>query len=85
MYILLWILFGGLIGWLASVLTKGNYRMGFFANVVVGLVGAVIGGVIADLLGLGGINMFTWAGTLFSLLGAVILLTLINLFNRKIN
>ncbi|HKM29542.1 MAG TPA: GlsB/YeaQ/YmgE family stress response membrane protein [Bacilli bacterium] len=83
MYILLWILFGALIGWIASILTHNNNRMGLLANIVVGLIGAVIGGLIADLAGWGAINVFTWSGTFISIVGAIILLSLINLFNRN--
>lgn len=83
MYILLWILFGGLIGWLASVLTSNNNRMGIIANVIVGLIGAVIGGLIGEALGIGTVMAFTWQGTFLSILGAVILLALLNLINRR--
>ena len=83
MYILLWILFGALIGWVASVLTHDNGRMGILANIVIGLIGSVIGGLISEAAGWGGINAWSWPGFLFSILGAVILLSLINLFNRN--
>ncbi len=83
MYILLWILFGGVIGWIASLLTHDNNRMGILANIIVGLIGAVIGGLIADLFGWGDINVFTFSGTLLSILGAVVLITIINSFNGR--
>lgn len=83
MYILLWILFGCFIGWIASVLTNENSRMGLVANIVVGLLGAVIGGLITTGLGLGTINVFTWQGTLFSIIGAVILLVVLGAFNAR--
>lgn len=83
MYILLWLLFGGLIGWAASVLTSDNNRMGILANILVGLIGSVIGGVISSFAGWGALNVFSWQGALLSILGAVILLTIINLFNRR--
>lgn len=79
MFILLWLLFGGLIGWVASLLTNNNQRMGIIANIVIGLIGSLIGGLITSWAGWGGINVFTWQGTLFSILGAFILLTIINL------
>lgn len=83
MFILLWLLFGGIIGWVASLLTNNNQRMGIIANIVIGLIGSVIGGVISSLVGWGNLNVFSWQGTLLSILGAVILLTIINLFNRR--
>lgn len=78
MYLLLWILFGGIVGWLASLLTHNDSRMGIIANIVVGLVGAAIGGLISHLVGWGGVLLFSWAGLGFALLGAVILLLLVN-------
>lgn len=83
MYVLLWILFGGLIGWLASIFTSNNNRMGIVANVIVGLIGAVIGGLIGDALGIGTVTAFTWQGTLLSVLGAIILLTVLNFFSKR--
>ncbi|MFA6801206.1 MAG: GlsB/YeaQ/YmgE family stress response membrane protein [Acholeplasmataceae bacterium] len=83
MYILLWIFFGAIIGWLASILTNDNHRMGILANIVVGLVGSVIGGFIANLFGWGTVMLFSWQGALFAILGAVILLTIINSFNKR--
>lgn len=83
MYIVVWLLFGGFIGWVASVLTRDNFRMGLLANIIVGLVGAFIGGILTQLLGIASVNVFSWQGFVFSVLGAVILLILINLFNRR--
>ena len=83
MNILLWIIFGGLAGWLASVIVGGDAGMGIVANVVVGIVGAFFGGWIADQLGAGGtegaerptnLMSFFWA-----VLGGVALLLILNL------
>lgn len=82
MWILLWIAFGALIGWLASIITKNNSRMGAGWNIVVGLLGAVIGGFIAQFLGLGSYSQFSIGGILISLAGAVVLLLIVNLFTR---
>lgn len=83
MYLLLWILFGAAVGWLASIITRNNSRMGIIVNIVVGLLGSVIGGWIAS--GVAGytLNMFSWQGLVFSVLGAVILLAIVNLFTRN--
>jgi uncharacterized membrane protein YeaQ/YmgE (transglycosylase-associated protein family) len=80
MWILLWIVFGALIGWLASIITMNNARMGAFANIIVGLLGALIGGFIAQLIGLGSYSEFSLGGILIALAGAVLLLLLVNLF-----
>jgi len=83
MYILLWILFGAIVGWIASILTHNNNRMGLIANIIVGLVGSAIGGLLASLLKLGSLNDFSFWGFAFAILGAVILLSVINLFRSN--
>jgi uncharacterized membrane protein YeaQ/YmgE (transglycosylase-associated protein family) len=82
MWIILWIAFGALIGWLASIITKNNSRMGAGWNIVVGLVGSVIGGFVAQLLGIGSYAQFSLGGILIALAGAVVLLLIVNLFTR---
>lgn len=83
MNILLWLLFGGFVGWVASILTRDNNKMGILANIIIGLIGSVIGGVISSFVGWGSISVFSWSGSILSILGAVILLTIINLINKK--
>jgi uncharacterized membrane protein YeaQ/YmgE (transglycosylase-associated protein family) len=82
MGILLWIIFGAVAGWIASMLTGNNARMGLLANIIVGLIGAVIGGWVASLLGIGTLMQFDFRSLLIAIGGAVILLALINLFSR---
>ena len=83
MYIILWILFGALVGWIASILTHNNARMGVISNVVVGLVGAAIGGVIASLAGIASFTSASFWGFAFAVAGAVILLIVLNWFTLK--
>jgi len=85
MWIILWILFGAVVGWLASILTGKNSRMGLVANIIVGLLGSLVGGWISTLVGLGGsYETFSLSSLLFSILGAVILLLLFGFFfNRR--
>lgn len=83
MNIIIWLLVGGLIGWVASRLL-GN-KEGWILNVVVGVVGSMLGGwLISPLIGAGTINQndFSLGGLLVSLLGAVLLLVILNLVNR---
>jgi uncharacterized membrane protein YeaQ/YmgE (transglycosylase-associated protein family) len=80
MYIFLWILFGALVGWIASILTHNNARMGLLANIIVGLIGSAIGGWLATLLHLGSLNDFSFWGFCFAIVGAVILLSVLNMF-----
>jgi uncharacterized membrane protein YeaQ/YmgE (transglycosylase-associated protein family) len=83
MNILLWIIFGGLAGWLASVIVGNDAGLGIIGNVIVGVIGAFIGGWVSDKIGFGGepgadrpttIVSFFWA-----VVGAVILLVILNL------
>jgi uncharacterized membrane protein YeaQ/YmgE (transglycosylase-associated protein family) len=83
MWIILWIAFGALIGWIASIITKNNSRMGAGGNIIVGLLGALIGGFIAQLIGLGSYSQFSLGGLLIALAGAVVLLLIINFFRRS--
>ncbi len=83
MHILIWIIFGGIVGWLASIVTGHKDRMGCFSNIFVGLVGALIGGWIASWTLGGGIRTFSWPGLFFSVLGAVLFLMLLHLLTPK--
>ena len=80
MNIFLWIIFGALVGWIASILTHDNGRMGIISNIIIGLLGSVLGGFIASLLNIATVTTFSWAGLGFSILGAVILLFILGLF-----
>jgi uncharacterized membrane protein YeaQ/YmgE (transglycosylase-associated protein family) len=83
MQFLLWILFGAVVGWVASMLTGNNSGMGLVKNIVVGLVGALIGGWISTLMGLGNYEIFSINSFLIALAGAVILLFVLNQFGRR--
>ncbi len=83
MNIIIWLVVGGLIGWVASIVMKSPE--GMIMNVVVGIVGAMLGGwLISPLVGVGTINQnnFSFPALLVSLIGAVILLANVNMFRR---
>ena len=84
MNIIIWLIVGGIVGWLASMIMKTDAQQGMILNVVVGIVGAFIGGwLIGPLLGAGSINDgFSIASLRVSLVGAIILLAIGNLFRR---
>jgi uncharacterized membrane protein YeaQ/YmgE (transglycosylase-associated protein family) len=85
MNLIIWLVVGGLIGWIASMIMRTDAQQGVVLNVVVGIVGAMLGGwLISPLLGQGNINAgdFSLGGLLVSLLGAVVLLAVVNLFRR---
>jgi uncharacterized membrane protein YeaQ/YmgE (transglycosylase-associated protein family) len=86
MNFLIWLIVGGILGWLASLVMKTDGQQGIFLNIVVGIVGALIAGfVIAPLLGTGTINSndFSISGLVVSFLGAVVLLAIVNMFRRR--
>lgn len=79
------IIVGGIIGWLASIVMRTDAQQGIFLNIIVGIVGALIAGVVVTPL-IGGAPItsgaFDFLSLLASFLGAVILLALVNLFRR---
>lgn len=86
MNLILWLVLGGILGWLASILMKTDAQQGLLLNVVVGIVGAMVSGwLISPLVGVATINQdnFSLPGLLVSFVGAVILLAVVNLFRRR--
>ncbi|HSW24237.1 MAG TPA: GlsB/YeaQ/YmgE family stress response membrane protein [Burkholderiaceae bacterium] len=85
MDLIIWLIVGGIVGWLASVLMNTDARQGIVLNVIVGIVGAALAGFfISPLIGLPTINqgVFSVGSLVVSLIGAVILLTVVNLVRR---
>ena len=84
MGIIVWLVVGGVVGWLASIIMRTDGQQGLLLNVVVGIVGALLAGfVVSPLLGIGTINQGLSMGTfLVSLVGAILLLAIVNLFRR---
>ncbi len=80
--ILSWIVIGGLAGWLASLITGTRARQGCLLDIVVGVVGAFIGGLIFNALGGVGITGFNAYSLLVATIGAVILLLVVNALRR---
>jgi uncharacterized membrane protein YeaQ/YmgE (transglycosylase-associated protein family) len=83
---LLWLIFGALVGWLASMVMKTNAQQGTLTNIVVGVVGAFIGGLLFNAAGLSGTNIndntFSLNSLVVSFIGAVILLGAVNMAQR---
>lgn len=82
MGIILWIIFGALVGWIASIIMKTDPEQGAVLNIAVGIVGAVIGGSIMDSLGETGVTGFNFYSFLVALLGAVVLIFLVKVLRR---
>ena len=85
MNLIIWLIVGGVIGWLASLMMRTDGQQGIVLNVVVGIVGAFLAGwFVSPMVGVGTINQnnFSLASLLVSLIGAVVLLAIVNLFRR---
>jgi uncharacterized membrane protein YeaQ/YmgE (transglycosylase-associated protein family) len=85
MNFIIWIVIGGIIGWLASLVMKTDAQQGLLMNVIVGIIGALLGGwLLSPLFGAGTINAndFSVMSLVVSFLGAVILLAIVNLIFR---
>lgn len=82
MDILLFILLGGIAGWIASKIMATDESMGLVANIVVGMIGAVIGGLIFNLLGGSGTTGFNIYSLLVAIIGSIILLWLVKQVRR---
>ena len=85
MNFILWLIVGGIIGWIASMIMRTDAQQGIFLNIVVGIIGALLAGwLITPLVGGSTINQgnFSLSGLLISLVGAVVLLAIVNLFRR---
>jgi len=85
MNLIIWLIVGGLIGWLASKIMKTDAQQGIGLNIVVGIIGALLAGwLITPLIGGATINQgdFSLSGLVISLLGAIVLLAIVNLFRR---
>ncbi|ATY32837.1 GlsB/YeaQ/YmgE family stress response membrane protein [Sphingomonas psychrotolerans] len=80
MGLIIWLVIGGVVGWLASIIMRTDAQQGIFLNIIVGIVGAFIGGLLfGGSINNGAITPMTF---LVSLLGAVILLAIVNLVRR---
>jgi uncharacterized membrane protein YeaQ/YmgE (transglycosylase-associated protein family) len=85
MNFIIWIVVGGILGWLASLVMRTDAQQGMLLNIIVGIVGALLGGwLLAPLFGTGTINQndFSISSLLVSFLGAVVLLAIVNLLRR---
>ncbi len=79
---ILWLLFGALVGWLASIVMRTNTQQGAILNIIVGILGAMIGGWIFGTATTINYNDFSLPSLLVSFVGAVILLGIVNLVTR---
>jgi len=79
---IVWLIVGGIVGWLASLVMRTDAQQGIILNIVVGIVGAVIAGLIFGGGNINNSNPLDLTNILWSLLGAIILLAIVNLIRR---
>ncbi len=80
---ILWIVLGGLAGWVASMLTKNNEKMGILTNVIVGIIGSWLGGFIMSLFGAAGVTGFNLRSFVVAVVGACVLLGIFSLVRKR--
>ena len=83
MGIILWIIFGALAGWIASLIMNTNAEQGAVMNIVVGIAGAVIGGFLMRTLGGSGVSGFNLGSLIVAVLGAIVLLGVYKVVSPK--
>lgn len=79
MSILGWIIIGGIAGWLASIIMKTNASQGLIGNIIIGIVGALIGGFLFSFIGGAGLGGFSLYSLFVATVGSVVLLWLVKM------
>ncbi len=82
MDILFWIILGGVAGWVASIVMKTDYEQGLLLDIVLGIVGAIVGGFVLNMIGQPGVTGFNLYSLLVATLGAVVVIYLGRLLHR---
>lgn len=82
MGIILWIIFGAIAGWIASIIMKTDGQQGPLLNIIVGIIGAVIGGWVMNILGQGGVSGFNLYSLIVAIVGAIALIAIVKAIRR---
>jgi len=82
MGIIIWIIFGGLVGWIASLVMGTDAQQGIFLNIIVGIVGAVIGGWVMSLFGENGVSGFNLYSFIVAIIGAIVLIAVVKMLRK---
>jgi uncharacterized membrane protein YeaQ/YmgE (transglycosylase-associated protein family) len=83
MGILFWIIFGGLVGWVASLVMGTDSQQGILLNIVVGIIGAFIGGWLAGVMGGTGVTGFNLYSFAVATIGAIVLIIIVKAVTRR--
>lgn len=79
---LIYIIFGGIVGWIASIIMKTDGQQGILLNIVVGIVGSMLGSWLVGFFGYGGVNGFNVQSFVVALIGAVVLIAIVKTLRR---
>ena len=82
MNLILWVVMGALAGWVASLIMKTNAEQGWFMNIVLGIIGAFVGGFVVSLFGAEGVSGFNLYSILVAIAGATAVIWLSKLFRK---
>lgn len=82
MSFLIYIIFGGLVGWIASLIMKTDAQQGILLNIIVGIVGSVIGSWIFNFFGAGGVSGFNVGSFVVAIVGSVVLIAIVQAIRR---
>lgn len=82
MNIIVWIIFGAIAGWLASIIMKTNTEQGLLMDILLGVVGAVVGGFLMNMFGQAGVTGFNIYSFIVAILGAVLVLGVSRMFRN---
>jgi uncharacterized membrane protein YeaQ/YmgE (transglycosylase-associated protein family) len=77
-----WIIFGALAGWIASMIMRTDAEQGAVANIIIGIIGALIGGYLYRLLG-GSSDTFSIMGFIMAVIGSVVLIAILKAFRGR--
>lgn len=83
MNVIVWLLFGAIVGWVASLIMNTDEEQGAVANIVIGIIGAFIGGAVGRMMGGPGVTGFNVGSVLLAVLGSVILIFFIRMLSGR--